>query len=114
MEKSTYTPLLISPNAAVLLVFQPGLLSAPGRSVSRLETELLLERIRAVFGPDLRITLVDDSLHPEVVSSFSVRSLPSFILIQQGIEIWRFTGLPENGEFIQQLSEQIQRLPVRR
>ncbi|GAA4452139.1 hypothetical protein GCM10023189_15090 [Nibrella saemangeumensis] len=102
-----YRPLFIPPKTAVLLVFMPRVSSLS------LDVELLLERVGAVLGDAVKITRVDESTHPEVVNSFGVRMLPSFVLIMQGNEIWRHTGSIEGSELLQLLAEQLEKLQPR-
>jgi|GEM_PF-6349530 len=73
----------------------------------QLAVELILERVGAVLGEALRITVIDDVTHPEIVRSFKVNELPSFILLRRGVEIWRHSGSIESQLLIQQLSDQL-------
>lgn len=100
----TYRPLLIPPKTAVLLVFMPRVSSLS------LDVELLLERVGTVLGDSVKITRVDESTHPEVVNSFGIRMLPSFVLIMQGNEIWRHSGTIESKELLHLLTEQLEKL----
>ncbi|WP_266366416.1 YbbN family protein [Tellurirhabdus rosea] len=104
MRTTTYRPILVSPKTAVLLVFMPG------NAAQRLAVELQLERVGTVLGNELRITLVDDATHPEVVNSFSINALPAFVLLKQGTEVWRQLGLLETPELIRSLSGQLNNL----
>lgn len=82
----------------------------PRVSSLSLDVELLLERVGAVLGDRVKITLVNESTHPEVVNSFGVRMLPSYVLIIQGNEIWRHSGSIESAELLRLLTEQLEKL----
>ncbi len=38
---------------------------------------------------------LDEAVHPDIFRSFEITQLPTFVLIRQGIELWRQEGLPE-------------------
>lgn len=104
METNTFQPILIAPQTAVLLVFVS--VGRPGRGT----VEPLLQTVRAQVGGSLRILTIDEAGHPEVIRSFSVTKLPTFVLVQQGSEIWRYEGLPVGAELVPALLAQLQRL----
>ncbi|GAA4406725.1 hypothetical protein GCM10023187_26540 [Nibrella viscosa] len=91
----------------------PGL-DGPRVSSLSLDVELSLERVGAILGDAVKITRVDESTHPEVVNSFGVRLLPSFVLIKQGTEIWRHAGAIESQELLRLLTEQLEKLQPKR
>ena len=82
----------------------------PSNSAQRLVVELLLERVSVIFGEAIRITQVDEVVNPEVVSSFGVQVLPSFILLRQGVEIWRHCGILESQLLTEQVFDQLAQL----
>ncbi|GAB3321174.1 hypothetical protein GCM10027299_15290 [Larkinella ripae] len=100
METALFHPLIVPAKTAVLLVFVP---TVPTQPISQ-----LLERVRAEVGDCVRITRVDQLMHPEVVRSFGVQQLPSFVLLKQGIEIWRHMGLLNSAELSRLLTERLQ------
>jgi thioredoxin-like negative regulator of GroEL len=101
MNSTLFQPLIVPAKTAVLLVFVPN-------SMMQAAVNQLLERVGVALGDHIRITRVDQAVHPEVVRSFGVHQLPSFILLKQGIEIWRHNGLLDSQEVIRLLSAQLQ------
>ncbi len=93
------TPTLTSAlaaDAAVLLVLLPTVGTAqPVRAATLAALQLLQQRL----GNVIQVLSVDDANHPAVVHSFHPADLPAFVLVRQGVELWRQQGLPE-GEFI--------------
>ncbi|GAB3250887.1 hypothetical protein GCM10027347_08970 [Larkinella harenae] len=45
------------------------------------------------FAGKMNILKIDEVNHPDVFQSFSVTQTPTFVLLQQGIELWRLVGL---------------------
>ncbi|RCR66356.1 thioredoxin family protein [Larkinella punicea] len=101
MNSTLFRPLIVPAKTVVLLVF------VPNSGSQQDSVNQLLDRIGAVLGDRIRITRVDQVVHPEVVRSFGVHQLPSFILLKQGIEIWRHNGLMDARELIRTLSVQL-------
>ncbi|MFD2933480.1 thioredoxin family protein [Spirosoma flavum] len=93
-----------APQLHVLLVFSP---AAP---VQRAEVDCLLEKARLVLNPTVRIMRVSEATHPEVVRSFGFTSLPAFVLLQQGVELWRYSGPIDSDELVCQLGNQIEKM----
>ena len=102
MNSTLFRPLIVPAKTAVLLVF------VPNSVTQQVVINQLLERVRAELGDRIRITRVDQTVHPEVIRSFGVHQLPSFILLKQGIEIWRHNGPMNSPELIRLLSAQLQ------
>ncbi|MDJ0366725.1 thioredoxin [Hymenobacter sp. H14-R3] len=95
MPHSTPTSALAA-DAAVLLVLLPTVGTAlPVRAATLAALQVLQQRL----GGAIRVLSVDDASHPAVVHSFQATTLPAFVLVRQGVELWRQQGLPE-GEFI--------------
>lgn len=94
-------PIFVSPKTAILLVF------VPDNPAQRLVVDLLLERVKAVADDAIRITQVDEIINPEVVSSFGVQVLPTFILLKQGVEIWRHSGILESQLLTEHVCKQV-------
>ncbi|MGA0557855.1 thioredoxin [Larkinella sp. VNQ87] len=102
METTFFRPLFVPAKTAVLLVFVP--VSLPQQTL----INQLLAQVNSELGDFIRITRVEQGVHPEVVRSFGVQQLPSFILLRQGTEIWRHNGLLEAHDLIRHLTEQLQ------
>lgn len=85
-------------DAAVLLVLLPLGATGVARQV-RTTTRAMLDGLQRRLGTTIQVLAVEEENDPDVVRSFRVMGLPSFLLLQQGIELWRQPGLPE-GEFI--------------
>ncbi|MGY3086977.1 hypothetical protein ACVWYF_000003 [Hymenobacter sp. UYAg731] len=83
-------------DAATLLVLLPPVGTAPQVRVATLAALAALQR---ELGADIRVLTVDELSHPVVVRSFHATDLPCFVLMRQGVELWRQGGLPE-GEGI--------------
>ncbi|MGI4735713.1 MAG: hypothetical protein ACRYG7_11100 [Janthinobacterium lividum] len=84
--------------AAVLLVLLPLVATGIARQV-RATTRAMLDGLQLRLGTTIQILVVEEENNPDVVRSFRVTGLPTFLLLRQGIELWRQPGLPE-GEFI--------------
>jgi hypothetical protein len=97
MPIPTSTPAsALAADMAVLLVLLPTAGTAPSvRAATLAALQALQQRLKSV----VRVLSVDDASHPAVVRSFQTTNLPAFVLVRQGVELWRQQGLPE-GEFI--------------
>lgn len=89
-------PLLPLPTtgAAVLLVLLPLVGSAGVEATQR-----LLAALQCRLGAAIRVLVVEEASHPDVVRSFQPAALPACVLVQRGQELWRQPGLPE-GELV--------------
>ncbi|WP_019986728.1 thioredoxin family protein [Rudanella lutea] len=76
-------------SAAVLLIFMPV------DATLRPSVQVLIERLRGHLGTGVRVMKLDEAVHPDIFRSFEITQLPTFVLIRQGIELWRQEGLPE-------------------
>ncbi|MFD1469509.1 thioredoxin [Hymenobacter caeli] len=86
----------VAADAAVLLVLLP----TEGTALPvRAATLAALQALQQRLGSVIRVLSVDEASHPAVVRSFQATNLPAFVLVRQGVELWRQQGLPE-GEFI--------------
>ena len=83
-------------DAAMLLVLLPPVGTAPQ---VRVDTLAALAALQREVGAAIRVLTVDELSHFSVVRSFHAADLPCFVLMQQGVELWRQCGLPE-GEGI--------------
>lgn len=79
---------LLPADTAVLLV----LLAAP---ISRLASGAGLAGLRVRLGNAVRVLCIDAASHPSVVSSFHATELPCFVLVYQGVELWRASVPPD-------------------
>lgn len=86
-----------APEPAVLLVLLPMATEAAG-TVSLPSLALIQQQL----GTAVRVLKIDEATHPTVVRSFQATELPAFVLVRQGVELWRQQGLPE-GETIASL-----------
>jgi hypothetical protein len=86
MIESLPTPLS---NAAVLLVLLPGSLTV---QASEAVSSAVLDALQRQLGAAIRVLCISESTHPSVVSSFHAAELPCFVLVHQGIELWRVCG----------------------
>ena len=82
-------------DAAVLLVLLPPVGTARPVRAATLAAMLALQQ---QLGNIIQVLSVDEDSHPAVVRSFQPADLPAFVLVRQGVELWRQQGLPE-GEF---------------
>lgn len=93
--------LTASSQLPVLLVFAP---TAP---TQRAGVDQLLAQARSVLERAVRIVRISETTHPEVVLSFGFTTLPAFVLLRQGLELWRHTGPIDSHELFHQLGNQI-------
>ncbi|GAB3223047.1 hypothetical protein GCM10027346_01640 [Hymenobacter seoulensis] len=93
-------PTSLSPETAVLLVLLPPAVRAEGHSPAGIA--LLLASLQQRLGTAVRVLRIDEASHPTVVQSFQAVELPSFVLVQRGVELWRQRGLPE-GDVVAEL-----------
>lgn len=98
MFPSAILPLLPA-NPATLLVLLPTV--GPGTRqespLARTVTNLLLKDLQLQLGTAIRVLKVDEGSHPAVVHSFDGQSVPAFVLLRDGEELWRQQGLPKGG-----------------
>ena len=84
-------------DAAMLLVLLPPVGTAPQVRVGTLAA---LAALQGELGTAIRVLTVDELSHPVVVRSFHATDLPCFVLMQQGVELWRQGGLPEGVDIV--------------
>ncbi|GAB3841162.1 YbbN family protein [Hymenobacter jeollabukensis] len=89
---------------AMLLVLLPAADPQEGQlgPAVRLQTLALLQALQQQVAPFIRVLRIDQATYPAVVRSFDGRGVPAFVLVRDGVELWRQQGLPE-GEQIAQL-----------
>jgi len=98
MTFSQLTPTQQVADTDVLLVLLPKA-NGEGKSAQLATTNASLDYLQHQLGPAIRILRIDEASHPAVVRSFHATQLPAFVLLRQGIELWRHQGLTE-GESI--------------
>ncbi|MBC7919867.1 MAG: thioredoxin family protein [Ferruginibacter sp.] len=88
---------LIPAQSAVLLVFMP-----PERADRQQWASLvaLSDSLQAHLGGLLRVLRIDKVNHPDVVRSFDITHTPAFVLVRQGIELWRQVGMSDEATLI--------------
>ena len=79
---------------ATLLVLLPGGVS-DGAHRAPAATFAGLPALQSQLGEAVRVLVISEASHPAVVRSFRATELPSFVLMRQGVELWRQRGLPE-------------------
>ncbi|MGI4742422.1 MAG: thioredoxin family protein [Janthinobacterium lividum] len=89
-----------SPPPAVLLLLLP-------RGATGGPRQAMLDELRHRLGAAIQVLVVDEENDPDVVRSFRVTRLPSFLLLRQGIELWRQPGLPEGELIVEQLFDRL-------
>ncbi|WP_216818563.1 thioredoxin [Solirubrum puertoriconensis] len=80
-------------DAAVLLVLLP-VVSAKSQQ-HQTSLQALLDVLQGQLGSAIRVLKIDEVSHPTVVRSFHAAELPSCVLVQRGVELWRQQGLPD-------------------
>ncbi len=89
--------MLPAPDPAMLLVLLPPVAGGEGRA-QLLAVNTLLDGLQGRLGAAIRVLKINEASHPAVVRSFRAPQLPAFVLVQQGIELWRQQGLPEGED----------------
>ena len=94
---SPFPPPALSADAVVLLVLLPdGVVGVGARKPPPFAG---LPALQHRLGTAIRVLVITAATHPAVVRSFDATNLPAFVLMRQGVELWRQHGLPE-GEGI--------------
>jgi len=88
---------LLPAHAAMLLVLLPtvGLGDKQETLSSRMVTNTMLKELQLHFGDAIRVLKVDKATHPGVVHAFDGKGVPAFVLLRDGVELYRQQGLPE-------------------
>lgn len=94
MSVSQLTPPPHTTDTAVLLVLLPVRPADP--PPYRLQG--LLDYLQQRLSPGIRVLKIDEATHPAVVHSFHAQQLPAFVLVRQGVELWRQQGLPDEED----------------
>lgn len=85
----------------VLLVFTP---IDPDGGIA---IDQLLQEAQSVLNAPVQVMRVSDATHPEVSRSFGFATLPTLVLVQRGLEVWRYVGPVDSSELVCQLSNQL-------
>ncbi|AHJ97516.1 hypothetical protein [Hymenobacter swuensis] len=83
-------------DATVLLLLLPG----------RQPTTSSQAALQHQLGAGVLVLQVDEATYPAVVRSFAPAQLPTSVLVQHGVELWRQPGLPSAEEVHAVLREQ--------
>ncbi|WP_460960449.1 thioredoxin domain-containing protein [Spirosoma litoris] len=75
----------------VLLCFMPA------DAHQRLMVNDLMEQLQPKITDRIQVLKIEEIVHPGVAQSFSVNQLPCFVLVWQGIELWRQIGFPTDN-----------------
>ncbi|GAB3020724.1 thioredoxin family protein [Spirosoma pulveris] len=104
MKRDDPNPILIPARSAVLLFFMPSEKADRHRRASFIT---LAESLQNLLGEAVRILKIDELSHPEVVQSFGITQTPAFVLVRQGIEIWRQVGLASDKGMVSTVAEHL-------
>jgi len=72
------------------------------------DVDRLLENLRSGLDATVQLMHINETTHPEVVRSFGFVVLPAFVLLRQGLELWRYAGPIDSPELFYQLNCQVQ------
>ncbi|RRB07914.1 thioredoxin [Larkinella rosea] len=89
---------------AVLLIFMP-----PERTArsQRASVRSLANSLQQHLGNQARVLKIDEATQPDVFRSFEITQTPSFVLVRQGVELWRQVGMTDE-ELLTLLSKRLQ------
>ncbi|WP_138502663.1 thioredoxin domain-containing protein [Spirosoma lacussanchae] len=104
MQSSDTRPFLVPAKTAVLLIFMPS--DAESRQ-QRVSLTVLADSLQTMLGDAVRVLKIDETAHPEVMRSFDVEKLPAFILVRQGIELWRQEGTTTEAARLAETTQQL-------
>jgi hypothetical protein len=95
---------------AMLLVLLPtvGLGNQQETPPGREATVLLLRSLQLELGTAIRVLRVDEDSHPAVVRAFDSRGVPAFVLLRDGVELYRQQGLPVGAQMAALLLSKLQ------
>lgn len=102
----SFMPIILPPipllptEAAVLLVLLP---LGAGGLLQQARATALRVALQHRLGAAIQVLVVKEENDSAVVRSFRATSLPTFVLMRQGIELWRQAGLPEGEAIAKQL-----------
>lgn len=58
----------------------------------------VLEKLQTKIGNAFTLIQINTDKHPQVATQFNIRSVPTFILMKNGKELWRKAGLVSSKE----------------
>ncbi|GAB3713582.1 hypothetical protein GCM10027592_52920 [Spirosoma flavus] len=85
-------PIVVPARTAVLLVFMPPATAGNQQRSSLIAFANVLQNL---VGESVRVLKIDEVTHPEVVQSFKVTFVPTFVFVQEGVELWRQMGITD-------------------
>lgn len=94
-------PIYIPARSVVLLIFMPPVRT---NQPQRATLTALAQSVQEHLGNQVRVLRIDESIHPEVVQSFGIVQTPAFVLVQQGVELWRQQGLSDEATLVRMIS----------
>lgn len=65
----------------------------------------ILEEVKKTLGEEIRIVKIDVDKNPAVAESFQIRSIPTMVLFQKGVPVWRQSGVVPAPELISQIKK---------
>ena len=86
MQLNDPNTMLLRAQSAVLLVFMP---SERADRQQRVALTTLTDLLQEHLGGLLRILRIDEANNPDVIRSFGIIHTPAFVLVRQGVELWR-------------------------
>lgn len=66
----------------------------------------ILEDIKPNF-PSATFEVIDVDDHPEVIDEYNFRSIPTVIILKDGIEVTRFSGLKQKLQILKIINESL-------
>lgn len=70
-------------------------------------TTTLLNYLQGRLNPVIRVLRINEASHPTVVRSFHTTQLPAFVLVRQGVELWRQQGVPDGEALVRMLLSKV-------
>jgi thioredoxin 1 len=69
--------------------------------------ENIIKELKLKFGNSINFISIDVDEHLPIAEHFDVKSVPTFILINNEVQIWRKSGLISKKEFSDLLKQQL-------
>ncbi|WP_124639846.1 thioredoxin family protein [Amniculibacterium aquaticum] len=69
--------------------------------------ENIIKELKLKFGNSINFISIDVDEHLPIAEYFDVKSVPTFILINNEVQIWRKSGLISKKEFSDLLKQQL-------
>lgn len=61
--------------------------------------EPILEQIETFFKMQLHVLRLDVDQHASIVQNFRIKSVPTYMLLQSGKPVWRYSGILSYRDF---------------